>query len=368
MLEHAGMSSGLSSTAVFKIGKKEWLNDKKMTMLGRFQSQKLLRQMISAGCKYAVIETSSEGIKQHRHRGIKYYAGVFTNLTPEHLQAHGGFENYKAAKQKLFKLPLVHAIVNADDQHAADFLIGDGHKTLYSTNENVSIPAGVGAIVASNIFLGARTTFSVSGVRFELNMPGLFNVYNALAAIATVNAMGVPLELCAGALRLIKGVPGRLEMIDEGQDFKVMVDYAPEVASLQELYKVVEDIDHERIIHVLGSCGGGRDAGRQPKLGALAAQHADVVIVTNEDPYDDDPQEIINNVAQGARDAGAEELMVEIDRAEAIKKAVIMAQKNDLVLITGKGCEQAICIAGGKKIPWDDRRVVRAAIKELKKR
>lgn len=368
MLEHAGMSSGLTSTAIFKIGKKEWLNDKKMTMLGRFQSQKLLREMVSAGCKYAVVETSSEGIKQHRHRGIKYYAAVFTNLTPEHLQAHGGFENYKAAKQKLFKLPLKHSVINADDKYSSDFVIGKSHKTLYSTNESVSIPAGAGAIVATNISLDAKTTFLVSGVRFELNMPGLFNVYNALGAIATVNALGVPLELCAGALRMIKGVPGRLEFIDEGQNFKVMVDYAPEVASLKELYKVVDQIEHDRIIHVLGSCGGGRDKDRQPKLGAIAAQHADVVIVTNEDPYDDDPQSIIDAVAQGARDAGVAQLITEKKRSDAIKIAVEMAEANDLVLITGKGCEQAICVAGGKKIPWDDRRAAAEAIKGLKKR
>lgn len=370
MLQSAGMSSGLTSTAIFKIGQKEWLNDKKMTMLGRFQSQKLLRQMVKAGCSHAVVETSSEGIKQYRHRAIVYHTGVFTNLTPEHLQAHGGFENYKKAKQKLFRLPLKQAVINADDPSAEDFMLGSAHRTLYSTDEHVDTPAGAGIIVGTDIQLGSTTRFKVNGVRFELNMPGLFNVYNALAAVATVNALGVPLELCAGALRLVKGVPGRLEMIDEGQDYSVMIDYAPEVASLESLYEVVDTMPHGRIIHVLGSCGGGRDADRRPKLGSIAARNADVVIVTNEDPYDEDPRAIIESVADGAKAGGkqeGEDLFLENDRQSAIQKALSLAEKGDLVLVTGKGSEQALCVAGGKKIPWDDREVARSAIKADKK-
>ena len=182
-------------------------------------------------------------------------------------------------------------------------------------------------------------------------------------------ALGVDLQICKTALEKVEGVPGRLERIDEGQNFTVIVDYAPEPASLQALYRVVKMLPHNRVIHVLGSTGGGRDRSRRGVLGKIAAKHADTVIVTNEDPYDDDPMEIIEEVARGARECKMKnvkckmiELLRILDRKEAIAKALSLAQQNDLVLITGKGAEQAMCVAGGKKIPWDDREVVKTLL------
>ena len=395
ILDHAGYQTGLTSTAVFKIAGREWLNDKKMTMLGRFQSQRMLRDMVRAGCQYAVIETSSEGIAQHRHRGINYDVAVFTNLTPEHLETHGGFEPYKQAKGELFawltmkkrKAFLRHSgvrqrrtiesstpkiiVVNADDEHAEYFLsFRADHKVMYTLRPaNIGGEAGMGEIIAEEVKTTARgALFTVFGTPFTLALPGKHNVYNALAAIATVNALGVSLEQCAAGLKKITGVPGRMERIDEGQPFTVLVDYAPEVASMERLYETVRDIPHKRIIHVLGSCGGGRDRARRPVLGRLAGENADIVFVTNEDPYDDAPMEIINEVADGAAAAGKtdrENLFRMIDREQAIEQAIAAAQPDDLVLITGKGCEQAICVAGGKKIPWDDREVARRAINRI---
>ncbi|MEK7102505.1 MAG: UDP-N-acetylmuramoyl-L-alanyl-D-glutamate--2,6-diaminopimelate ligase, partial [Patescibacteria group bacterium] len=356
MLEHAGFKTGMTSTAVFKIADREWLNDKKMTMLGRFQLQRMLRDMVRAGCQYAVIETSSEGVKQYRHRGINYDVAVFTNLTPEHLETHGGFENYKKAKGELFAWltmkkrkaffrhperspakqdgvegsnPIQKTIVvNADDEHAEYFLsFRADQKVIFSTNlANTVGEAGMGEIIAEEIKTGARgVTFSVFGTSFKLALPGRHNMYNALAAIATVNALGVSLEQCAAALKKITGVPGRMEKIDEGQPFTVIVDYAPEIASMERLYETVRDMPHQRVIHVLGSCGGGRDRARRPVLGRLAGENADVVFVTNEDPYDDDPMEIINEVADGAVTAGKQDhktLFRIIDRQQAIEQAI----------------------------------------------
>jgi len=157
-----------------------------------------------------------------------------------------------------------------------------------------------------------------------------------------------------------------MERIDEGQPFTVIVDYAPEPESFRKLYEVVAMMPKRRIIHVLGSCGGGRDTSRRPVLGRLAAERAQVVIVTNEDPYDDDPMSIIEDVAAGAREAGKrdeEDLFLDIDRGKAIDRAIALAEDGDLVLITGKGCEQAIAVANGRKIPWDDREAVRSALR-----
>ncbi|MFA4872000.1 MAG: UDP-N-acetylmuramoyl-L-alanyl-D-glutamate--2,6-diaminopimelate ligase [Patescibacteria group bacterium] len=406
ILEEAGHKVGYTSTVGFKVADKEWLNDKKMTMLGRFASQKLLRQMVDAGCQYAVIETSSEGIKQYRHWGINYDVAVFTNLTPEHIESHGGFENYKKAKQAIFaklqkdkcknypdifnsrldeasgnqssesefvrdkKIPKV-IIANVDDDYCDDFIsfwsdkkyvfgIGDIESHNYNAQQS-----SLRLVAANEIrFRPDGVSFSVDEVDFSLNLLGKFNIYNALAAITVAMSQGVPLATCRLALEKIKGIPGRMEFIDEGQNFKVLIDYAPEPEGLKQLYQTIKDhkISDGRIIHVLGSCGGGRDVARRPILGELAASHADLVIITNEDPYDDDPQKIIDQVAEGAIKTGKileENLFKILDRREAIKKALVLAQAGDLVLLTGKGSEQAICIADGKKIPWDERKVVR---------
>jgi len=384
VLEGGGHKVGMTTTANFKVAEREWLNDKKMTMLGRFQLQRLLRDMVDAGCKYAVIETSSEGIRQHRHSGINYDIAVFTNLTPEHIESHGGFENYKKAKGELFaklskdsrkkfdgaEVPKT-IVVNAMDEHApyfasfpADNKIGyvvpRGEDSNPKTEQEIDLLR-----VNKATSIGLNSTWEVDGQEFKLNMPGQFNIENAMAAIIVGQTLGMELQQMSNALERLSGVPGRLEKIDLGQEFMAIVDYAPEPESFSKLYEVVDRIEKRRVMHVLGSCGGGRDVSRRPVLGELAANKADIIIVTNEDPYDDDPKEIMNDVAEGARKRGfrdQENLFIIEDRGEAIDFAVSLASSNDLVLVTGKGCEQAIAVANGKKIPWDDRKRLRSAI------
>jgi UDP-N-acetylmuramoyl-L-alanyl-D-glutamate--2,6-diaminopimelate ligase len=182
--------------------------------------------------------------------------------------------------------------------------------------------------------------------------------------------LGVDLEAAAKHLQDVSTVPGRFERVDEGQSWTVIVDYAPEPESFKQLYRALAPVTRERVIHVLGSCGGGRDIARRPVLGELAAANADIVIVTNEDPYDDRPRDIIDQVAAGARAAGkieGENLFLVDDRREAVFKAMAMARPNDLVVLTGKGCEPWICIADGKKIPWDEAGVAREAIQAANK-
>lgn len=403
VLEGTPYKVGLATTAEFQIGSIKYLNDKKMTMLGRMELQKLLREMADAGCKYAVVEVSSEGVVQHRIDGIDFDIAVFTNLTPEHIESHGSFENYKKAKGKFFAhlsktakkystfegdTEVVHVddtyesrnvseriaktiVVNGDDPYAEYFYSFEAEeKYCYGVEDTCNCcKTSHRSIRATDVTLyDDHSTFNVGGLYFSIGMPGIYNVYNSLAAITVGLTRGMGFSEIATQLNKMEGVPGRFEIINEGQNFKVIVDYAPEVASMEALYKVVDQMEKKRVIHVLGSCGGGRDSDRRPKLGALAAQHADLVIVTNEDPYDDDPMEIIRAVADGAQKAGKtidKDLLLIEDRRAAIHVAFQNAGEGDLVLITGKGSEQAMCVKNGVKVPWDDRMVAREELQAL---
>jgi len=371
-LDSLNQKNGLASTVNFKVADQKWLNDKKMTMLGRFQTQRLLSDMVKAGCKYAVIETSSQGIEQFRHIGINYDLVIFTNLTPEHIEAHGSFENYRAYKEKLFKhlsnskqkvldnkkIPKI-IVSNNDDLETERLKKYKVDKFVtYSIDNNSDYQA-------QDIKLEEGVAFSLKNNKIATNFIGRFNVYNILAALVAVKELGFGLEKLTKA-KLI-GIPGRQEWIDEGQEFKVLVDYAPEPESLGQLYKTLTTINKSRLIHVIGSCGGGRDKARQPIMGKLAGQKADIVIVTNEDPYNDDINEIIDNVASGAVEVGKiedKDLFKIESRTQAIARAIGLAQTNDIVLITGKGAEQFICGPNGQMIAHDDRQVARDVLKK----
>lgn len=374
-LNSFGQKNGLASTVNFKVDKKEWLNDKKMTMLGRWHTQKLLSDMVRAACQYAVIETSSQGVEQFRHIGINYDLIVFTNLTPEHIEAHGSFENYRMYKEKLFEHLAVSPrkkingqiidkiIVSNNDDEETERLrkICPDKFITYSIDNDSDFKA-------EDVNLEDGLQFSVKGNSIKTNFMAHFNVYNILGALVAVHQLGFSLEDLVKAK--LQGVAGRQEWIDEGQNFKILIDYAPEPVGLNKIYLALDALAKNKIIHVLGSCGGGRDKARQPIMGQIAGRQADIVIVTNEDPYDDDPQEIIDNVASGAIGAGKildKNLFKVIDRSDAIKKAINMASAGDLVFITGKGAEQYICGPKGQMIAHDDRHIAREAIKNLKK-
>lgn len=380
-LEASGYAAGCTTTALMKIGKKEWINKTKMTMPGRFFLQKMMRDMVDAGCRYAVIETSSQGLAQGRHLSIAYDIGVFTNLTPEHIEAHGGFENYKKAKHILFehvgrrgnkqvagKAVPKAAVLNADSEHAEYYAGAPGVdvKEWYGIDQHRGLYAEDIALDAT----GSRFTLRLANdsslrISVRLNQPGDYNISNALAALAVCHVLGIDLDKAAKQLEGVSTVPGRFERIEAGQPWTVIVDYAPEPESFKQLYRGLKVVPRERTIHVLGSCGGGRDVARRPILGQLAATNADIVIVTNEDPYDDEPREIMEQVATGARKAGkidGQNLFLVDDRKEAIYKAMAMAGSKDLVVMTGKGCEPWICVANGQKIPWDEVGTAKEAI------
>ncbi|MFH1412538.1 MAG: UDP-N-acetylmuramyl-tripeptide synthetase [bacterium] len=405
-LEKAGYKVGYTSTAMFGNGETEWLNDKKMTMVGRWFTFKIMRQMVKNKCQYAVIETSSEGIVQYRHRFINYDILIFTGLYPEHIESHGSFENYKETKGMLFahlkdcatkyvddnkkvqktetglkKLSFNRVkktiIVNGDDENSDYFLnFWAEEKIKYRLEHGKVLEQKIRKhyrkVIASNINMTSHgTSFKVDDTEINLKLLGEFSIVNAMNAVCAGLSQGLELDKIKPGLENVSGIPGRLEPIDSGQNFTVIVDYAFEPKAIEKLYETIKLIPHKKVIHVLGSAGGGRDQARRPILGNLAGHNADYVVVTNEDPYDDDPHIIIDQVVVGAENAGKKinkDLFKIYDRQEAIAKALSLAEKDDMVLITGKGSEQAICLAKGEKVSWDDREVVRQELDKLFKK
>ena len=381
VLNAAGFKTGLIGTANIRIGDIEMLNKYHMTMPGRFILQGLLERMIKAGCKYCIVETTSEGIKQWRHYGIFYDIAVFTNLSPEHLPSHGNsFEKYKAAKGKMFAVLTKsnHKIINGkkiekiiianyDDLHKEYFLNFPADKKItFGTIEGANFQADKIRNTKDSL------EFFVGSMPYEINILGKFNVYNALPAVAIGSVFSVSIEQIREGLKSLKNIPGRMEKIDEGQNFTVFVDYAHEREGMSAVLETVGEIAVEamsKVIVLLGAEGGGRDKAKRPVLGEISAKKADFVVISNVDPYEDDPKEICEDIAVAAEKFGKvrdKNLFIIENRREGIRKALSLANKNDVVLITGKGAEQSIII-GGKRYPWDDRIVVREELNKILK-
>lgn len=376
ILEQAGFKVGLTTTFNFKIGKEEKINKHKMTMLGRFSLQKLLKQMLKAGCQYAVIETTSQGIKQYRHLGINYDVGVFTNLSKEHIESHGSFEKYRNTKQKFFqhlskckrkkinnKIINKVSVVNLDDENREYFLKFKVDQQYGYTCEGNTLK-DIKVVKAEDIrTMSDGSEFIVDNVNFKINLLGKFNVINALSAIGVALSQKIDLDICQKALIKIKQIPGRMEVVNK-QPFMVIVDYAHIPDSLEKVYQTLRNLSQRRIrsrrkprlICVLGSAGGGRDKWKRPIMGQIAEKYGDEIIITNEDPYDESPEEIIDQIISGIKN---KKVIKILDRKKAIRKAINIAREGDIVIITGKGCEPWIMGARGERILWDDRRVVR---------
>ncbi len=357
ILEASGKKVASASTVRFKIGDKERKNNLKMTMPGRFAVQQFLRQAVSQKCQYAVIEVTSEGIRQHRHRFIHFNTAVFTNLTPEHIESHGGFENYRTEKLKLFKATKNIHVLNLDDTNINFFVEIPAEKKYTFGIKNSDADVRAEEITASQSGLA----FKVQDMGFTLQVLGQFNVYNALAAICVAKAQGISLEVCRQALAGVQGIPGRMEVVS--REPLVVVDYAHTPEQLENVYKSFKG---KKLICVLGSCGGGRDKWKRPVLGKLAQQYCQEIVITNEDPYDEDPLEIMQQVAGGIDpDQQPNHYRMVMDRKEAIQGALAMAKAEDAVIITGKGSETLMCLANGKKIDWSDAQIAKEALAQV---
>ncbi|MCX6737858.1 MAG: UDP-N-acetylmuramoyl-L-alanyl-D-glutamate--2,6-diaminopimelate ligase [Candidatus Parcubacteria bacterium] len=369
ILKQANISVASMSSVRFQVKDDIRKNKLKMTMPGRFKLQKFLRQAVNSGCQYAILEVTSEGIKQFRHKFINFKTVIFTNLEKEHIESHGSFENYKQAKKKLFQVPGIKtSIINLDDSYADYFLDSPNkEKWGYQLKPKTQNPKPKKKEQIINIVEGEdvklfddHSEFIVKEQKFNIPLVGEFNVYNSLAAICFGLSQGINLNIIAEALEKTEGVSGRMEFVIK-EPFRVVVDYAHTPRALENVYKTLSitksQNNAKKLICVLGSCGGGRDKWKRPVFGSLASQYCDEIILTNEDPYDEDPIKIIEQVAGGI----SKEITYKkiFDRREAIRTALNIASSGDTVAITGKGAEPWICVAGGKKIPWDDRQVVR---------
>ena len=350
VLEGAGHPVAAIGSLGYKIREREWPNLLKMTMPGRWKIQKFLREAVRAGCTHVVIEMPSEGLAQGRHRGVHINVAVFTNLHPEHLESHGSFEAYRAAKQILFKECKGIHVANLGDPSAELFL-------GYPAQKHVTYGVGQGDIAAEDVRAEAdHASFVVGHTRVTLSLGGIFNVYNALAAVAVGDVLGIPVSVSQSALESIRDIAGRMEWIQK-EPFGVVVDYAHTPESLEAVYRTLKP-QAQRLICVLGSAGGGRDTWKRPKFGAIAAQYCDRIVLTNEDPFDEDPEHIVAGVQSGIP-ADYQEATVIMDRKQAIAEALTTAQSGDIVVITGKGSETSMALANGKKIPWSDAQIVR---------
>jgi UDP-N-acetylmuramoyl-L-alanyl-D-glutamate--2,6-diaminopimelate ligase len=354
ILRAAGHRTALISTIRFAIEDDSKPNRYKMTLQGRGFAQAFMRRALQSHCTHLVIEVTSEAVLQHRHWFLNLDGLIVTNIQREHIESHGSFENYVAAKRTIVAT-LEHSskrvrvlVTNEDIPESRAFLsarvprtIGFGERELQNLSGN-----------------NQHVSFTYAGTHFSLPLPGTFNAMNALAAIKLCEAFGTPLATAATALALLAPVRGRVERIEAGQNFIAIVDYAHTPDSLSALYSAFPT---ERKICVLGNTGGGRDTWKRPEMGKIADDTCAKVILTNEDPYDEDPRAIIDAMAAGMRRTPE----IIMDRREAIRHALTTARPGDAVLISGKGTDPFIMGAHGTKLPWSDSRVVREELERL---
>lgn len=361
IFEAAGYKTAILGTIRFKVGDKSEPNLRKMTMPGRFFVHQFLRRAVNARCEVAILEISSEAAKQHRHRFIGLDGLIFTNLSPEHIESHGSFEKYRAAKLSIAKtlgrkLKNRSVIVANADDPAGDLFLNCGADERYPFSLSDGKPY---ELTASGV------KFTFKGEIINSPLRGLFNLYNMLGASTLAYAFGVSTLSIKEGLEKLSLIKGRVEFVKvEGEKFKdqnfdVVVDYAHTGGSLTELYKAFEN---QRKICVLGNTGGGRDKWKRPEMAKVADTFCDEIILTNEDPYDEDPDQIIKDMLPGLTNHEAKVIM---DRREAIREALRQAQGGDAVLITGKGTDPYIMLADNQKLPWSDFEVAKEELEKL---
>ena len=361
MLWNTGWHPGQIGTVSIRIGSDPEPNLARTTTPEALELQELLARMVAAGNDSVVMEATSHGLALERTRNCRFDIGVVTTVTSEHLEFHGTVENYRAAKARLIEESPI-AVLNADDESFGFFRDRAKERVL-----TFGIDAAA-ELRARNLRPDAGgTTFLLESPRWRgdvrIPLPGGFNVLNALAVLTVAEAMELAMDRAADALAGTRGVPGRMEPVDLGQPFTIIVDYAHTEDSLRKVLGILRPLASGRVIAVFGSAGE-RDATKRAPMGRVAAELADLVIVTDEDPRLENPRAINEQIADGARSAGAvdaETLWVIDDRREAVAHAIGLARDGDVILLAGKGHEQSM-IYGTEKRPWDDRTAARDAL------
>lgn len=362
ILVTAGKKVAMASTINFQIGERQWVNASKFTTLSPWKLQQFLHDVVGEGCEYAVIETSSHALDQNRVWGIPYEIAVMTNVTREHLDYHETMSAYREAKRQLF-LRAKQAVVNLDMEDPAFFFAPAPGKTLtYSTRDPQA------QVLATDISLDFKgTEFVVDETHFRLHIPGLFNIENALAAIGVARLLEIDDSVASRALESVIGVPGRMELVPNHMNADILIDYAVTPDAFEKLYASILPlkIPGSQIIHVFGACGE-RDRGKRPQMGEIASSFADIVILTNEDPFYEDPEQILDDIEQGIAKKRDKNYFRIFDRREAIRKALSLAEIGDIILVTGKGAEVTMAL-GDKRVPWSERQVIEEELETLAK-
>jgi UDP-N-acetylmuramoyl-L-alanyl-D-glutamate--2,6-diaminopimelate ligase len=354
IFEEGGKKVAMASTINYKIGDQEWKNLSHFTTLSSFAVQKFILDAVKARCDYLVLETSSHSLDQFRVWGIPFRTAVVTNVTREHLDYHQTMEQYRQAKLKLFQKAKI-AVVNLGMEKPEEFLqYKNDKKMTYGLKDKQS------DIFPEDITLGINSTnYKLRTTNFKLNLPGEFNIDNSLAAVAVAVAENIDLETCARGLEKIKGVPGRMEAVPNEKGLNIIVDFALTPNALEKLHQLLAKTKkpEQKIIAVFGACGE-RDRGKRPIIGETVSRYADQVIITNDEPYREDPLQIISEIVAGVKNKKENEnLWIIPDRREAIRKALQLARPQDIVAVTGMGAEESMAV-GGKMIPWNDKNVI----------
>lgn len=375
ILDEAGLANAMETTINTKIKgeikyhseKSRWITTPPPMVLQRF-----LKKAYKAGVKYLVMEVTSQAIDQFRVHGINFDVLVYTNLSHDHLDYHKTKENYLGAKLKIFQRnPEAKFVINKDDPNWNLFYnLQAKEKFIYSISKMVDHGATARKILLSpdgSIFTVAHDSGQTT---ISSKLPGEFNVSNMLAAFCVGTALGIDSDKIKAGIEKVEGVRGRMEqlIVSPKQDFTVIVDYAHNPDSLKNVYETIKlSLKNRggRMIAVLGATGR-RDKTKRPLMGALAGKYADLIIVTDEDPYGEDPMSIIESVAAGVLKGGRKNqwrlnrnYWKILDRRQAIHKAISEARKNDIVVVTGKGAEEVMAIGENQFIPFSDRKIVR---------
>ncbi len=352
VLDKLGYKTGLLGTVKNIVGDKEY--PAALTTPDCYELFSLYAEMVKYGCEYCVMEVSSQALHQRRVDGVHFDAAIFTNLTGDHLDYHGTFENYKAAKHMLFENSDL-AIINIDDESAWEMVEGTNCRcvTCSIRNNNCDYSAKNIRISASGVKYELVSNGNIGRVKF--GVPGNFSVYNSMGAAVCLIELGMDFKAVLDALGECAGVPGRMEIVPTDTPYTVIIDYAHTPDGLENVLNCVREITEGRVITVFG-CGGDRDKTKRPVMGEIAARLSDVAVITSDNPRSEDPESIIEDITAGIGKHSSK-IIVDSDRTGAITKALECAKEGDVVLLAGKGQETYQILASGK-IHYDEREVV----------
>ena len=347
LLESLGFETAVLSTTTIKIGKNEKLNNLKMTTSDAVFLQKFIKQAIESGCGFVILETSSHALKQFRTWGLSFELVVLTNMMPDHQEYHKSVEEYSLSHKKMIGPKTKTLVLNGDDPSLESFKKMDVKQTSFGLNSGVTLYAKDYEINQNG--LNFKLVFSGKEEFFSAPLPGKFNLYNVLAALAAVHALGFEIAELKEAVLNLKPAPGRVEKVENLKEIEIIVDYAHSPDSFENLFSAVKPYLKKKLISVTGACGE-RDASKRPVMGKILAEYSDLVVITN-----------------GLEESGKFRLNKNywkiLDRKSAIKKSIELAKKGDTIVILGKGAEQWQMFKDSK-IPWDDREIVKEALEE----